>query len=141
MPFPTNQFVSGHVNPVQWQAIGQGLVSTLNVTGSSWDEEINTILVTHSGSGGLAARIANILDGKGTVNADLDLFAPPYLNVPGIVAGGVGALLIYVGPGRPFQIPAIIKKVHYEQTVMTEVHWSFDIEMNSLVGLYVRPQS
>lgn len=139
MGFPTNVFVSGHANPVVFQVLGQGAVATLNITGSTWDEEINTILVTHSGSGGVAARIPNVLDGKGTVNADVDLLAPPYLNPPLIVPGVSGTFLIFIAPGRAFQVPAIIPKVHYESQVQGKVSYSFDLEMNSLVGLYLRP--
>src|SRR5579859_7581585 len=138
--FP-QEFVSGHANPFAFQVLGQTNVATLNIKSSSWDEEINTILVTHSGSGGVAARLANVLDGHGTVNADLDLLAPPYLNPPYIVSGVSGLLIVNVAPlaGRAFQVPGIIKKVHWENPVQGKVSYSFDVEMNSIVGLYMRP--
>src|SRR6266480_3639102 len=88
MAFPTNQFISGHATPVFWQALGFASATILNVTQSSWDEEINTIIVTHSGSGGIAARIPNVLDGHGTVQADVDLLNPSNI-APPLVRPGI----------------------------------------------------
>jgi hypothetical protein len=134
-----NIFVSGHANPVQFQVLGQGQVATLNITGSTLDEEINRIMVTHSGTGGLAARLANVLDVKGNVTADFDLLNPPYLNPPAILPGVSGIILIYVSPTRPFQVPCMIAKVHWESKVDGKVSWNFDYELNALAGVYVRP--
>ena len=135
--FP-QQFVSGHANSFQWQILGQSN-QTLNVTASTWDEEINAIDVTHSGSGGVEARLANILRGRGTVNADFDLLAPPYLNPPQILSGFSGIGYFYVSPTRNFQIPSMILKVHWENPILGKVSYSFDIGLNSLAGQYIRP--
>ncbi len=124
-----------------FQAVGQGAVSKLQVTGSSWDEEVARILVTHSGTGGLAARIAGVLDGKGTVSAFYDSDLPPYLPAPGIVAGINGVYLFYITPVKFFQIPVIVPHVHYETQVLGATQYSFDAELNALAGSYVRPPS
>jgi hypothetical protein len=139
MAGPTNTFfMSGQANPFSYIVPGQNQI-TLNITGWTWDEEINTLIVTHSGSGGVAARIPNVLDGKGTVNADFDLLNPVYATPPILVAGQSGIAQYYVSPSRAWQVPNIIKKLHFESTVMGKVSYSFDCEMNSLQGAYVRP--
>jgi|SRR5579859_7436702 len=138
--FP-QEFVSGHANPFAFQVLGQTNVATLNIKSSSWDEEINMILVTHSGSGGIAARLANVLDGHGTIACDLDLLAPPYMNPPLIIPGISGLALYYIAPTRSIQIPVMVGKVHYEGQVQGQSMWTFDIAMNSLAGQYIRPTS
>jgi hypothetical protein len=155
MPFPTNVFVSGHANPVVFQVLNQSAMP-LNITGWSGDESVTTLICTHSGSGGVAARIPNVLDGKWTVTADLDLLVPAYLNPPFIAAGVSGNIFLYVappqgnlvpggigvpaGPPRAFNVPCIIQKVHWESQVAGKVSYAFDVEMNSLTGVYLRPQ-
>jgi hypothetical protein len=136
-----NQMVSGHANPIQFQAVGQGQVATLNITGHTWDEEVLRHIITHTGSGGIQARLAGVLDGKGTVQADYDGGLPPYLNPPLIVAGVSGLMLFYVTPQKAFQVPMIIAKVHYESAVQGKVSWSMDVEMNSQAGVYLRPST
>lgn len=136
-------FVSGHNNPVQFTVYGAGNVSTLDVTGHNFDEEVNRIIVTNSASGGVAARLANVLDIRGNVTAFYDLLKPPYINPPYIQAGISGNFFMYLSGAaaalRYFQIPAIIAKVHYESQVMGGVQWNFDFECNSIVGTYTRP--
>lgn len=146
MAFPSNLFVSGHNNPVQFQLLGQA-AETLNVTGSSWDEEINAIDVTHSGSGGIQALLANILRGNGTVNADYDLLvrSPYFFPIPQIRPGVSGLFAFYVlGPvgaagNRFFTIPCMIIKVHWETQVAGKVSYSFDVRLSSIVGNYLYP--
>lgn len=135
-------FVSGHLNAVQVTPLG-GPSVVLGITEHSWEEEINTLIVTNSASGGVAARIANVLDGKGTVHADYDVLNPAYLGpAPLIVCGMIGTFLFQIAPSpllRFFQVPGIIRRVPWSSQVMGKVSYQFEVELNSLVGAYVRP--
>lgn len=138
----TQQFVSGHLNTVQVTPLGSASI-VLGITEHSWEEEINTILVTNSASGGVAARIANVLDGKGTVHADYDVLNPYYIGpAPLIVSGMIGTFLFQLAPVpalRFFQVPGIIRRVPWSSQVMGKVSYQFEVELNSLAGAYLRP--
>ncbi len=131
-------FVSGHANPVGWQAVNAGVV-LLNVTASSWTESINALIVTHSGTGGLAARLANVLDGEGTFEADYDADVSPYLNPPRLRPGVNGLYLFFVTPLRFFQCPIMILKVPYKTAVLSKVSYTVDVALNALAGSYIVP--
>lgn len=135
-------FVPGTVTPVSFQVFGQGIVSLLNITGHSMDEMTQLFDVSNTGHGGRTARLAGKGDHSGTVNADFDLDAPPYLNPPNIRSGVSGIILAYFSHyslGRPMQIPVIIEKVHYEVSIGSQSKWSFDVKENIIAGSFVMP--
>lgn len=138
----SDNYQAGAFAPVQFQVLGQGQVALLNVTGHNLDDLIALIDVSGTRHAGLTARLAAKADAAGTVNAEFDADNPPYLNPPNIRKGVSGILLAYYSAlslGRPFQVPVIIEKVHYETSVAAESKWSFDWRMNAIAGVFVYP--
>lgn len=135
-------FVSGHKNFVSFGSVS----NVVHVTQSSWDEEINLINVTNSatnqtfgsnpGNIGIAAKLANVLDGRGTVQMFLDLLAPPYGASLNLIPGASGAWYFFVDGSNNlyFSIPIIVRRIHYESQVMGGVQWSTDVELNALAA-------
>lgn len=110
--------------------------TSLKILESSWDEEIDQLIVTHSQSGGVEGWIAGILKGEGTVRANVDAdSAPPALT---IVPGAMGTFLFTIGTATPFVIPVGITKVHYQTAVEGKVEYSFNVKLNSEAGTYSR---
>lgn len=146
MGFPLAQNVSGTQTGVTFQVFGAGGGgAVLDVVEHSYDEEILREIVTHVNSGGVQARLATVLDGKGSAKAFMDLFKPPYLAVPGIRAGINGIMSFYfnikAAQGSPFVLPVMIVQVHYRSAVPKGVEWSFDVEVNSNIGPYLYPSN
>jgi hypothetical protein len=123
---------------VQFQPTGFALV-TINIRGWNADDEVNTLIVTGTAQIGKQARIAGVQDGRGTVNYDFDLDNLPWSPAFRIVSGMTGIVYNYISPISAIANPIIIKKVHSESAVETEVKGSFDWEFNSLAGVQVYP--
>lgn len=133
-----NNFQPGHFGSALWQPTGGALV-TVQIKEHTVDISVLLHDVTHGGTGGVRARIAGPLDAAGTVNADLDLDAPPYGPValfPG-VRGVTG--LVYVPAKGPLQIPCRVEKVHYALSMEKEISYSFDVKIDALSGIAVYP--
>jgi hypothetical protein len=120
----------------------------LNVTGHNLEDSAHLHDVTHTGLNGIGtARIAGLNDISGTIHADFDADAPPYLNPPRITSGTSGWLIFVLGapPGsvgnlgssiqRQIEVPIIVEKVHYESAVKNQVKYSFNVKMNVLAGV------
>lgn len=118
---------------------GQASV-TLNITGWNGDHDGLLFEVTHTGHGGHCARISGRDDWKGTVQADFDLDAPPYLSTtPNIRFGTTGIIRKFVSTTKFIQVPVVIAKVHYESAVQSQLKYSFDVAMSVLAGTMVYP--
>lgn len=121
-----------------WQPVG-GAAVTLCITSHNLDISVLTYETISTCSGGLMARLVGRTDAKGTVNADLDLNAPPYLAPQSIIPGLSGILVFGLAPGRGIQVPILIPKIHYEAAVQDKVKYSWDAELNSNIGQLVYP--
>ncbi len=127
-----NNFMAGHNCPVQFQVLGQNVVSLLAITSHNLDIERALYDVTNTSHGGDRARISGLRDCKGTVSADFDADVPPYLNPPFIEEGVSGIMLFYYSSyalGRPIQVPIIIGSIHYKMEVGAQIKYSFDVAM------------
>ncbi len=132
-----NNFVSGHSNPVKFTPAG-GAEQTLNI--ESWDETTDGLIfeVTHSGTTGLAARIAGRKDVKGRVQASLDLDLFPWAAGTSIDFGQKGVIKCYVSATKFEQIPIIIAEVHERSAVNENVKYDFSFQLDTLSGSLVR---
>lgn len=108
----------------------------LKIKGTTWDEHIEKLIVTHSQSGGVQGWIAGILDGEGNVTANINADAVPASFA--LVAGVKGIATWGIGSVNPFTIPVGVTKVHYQSTVAGLVEFSFDMALDSETGAYVR---
>lgn len=137
----TPVFVVGYDKAVQTEFGANVTFATLNITAWSWEPTVNTLLVTHSGSGGIAARIAGVLDGEGTVEANFDsanlIFGASPL--PTITPGVRGQIKVQVGTTNPFIIPVIVQKVPFKSSVDGLVQYTFSVQMDSQSGSYSQP--
>lgn len=132
-------YVPGYSQGATWQTDGAGGATTLNITDWSWEEMVNKLVTTHSGSGGIAACIAGIFDGDGNVQANIDAAALPCAAAPGIRAGAKGTITYAVGGSTPFSIHCMITKVPWKSAVNGLVSYSFQVALDSTTGSYTRP--
>lgn len=135
----TPVFVVGYDKAVQTELGANVTFTTLNITAWSWEESVNTLLVTHSGSGGIAARIAGVLDGEGTVEANYDSANNMFAAAPSVKAGIRGVVKIQVGTTNPFIIPVIVQKVPFKSSVDGLVQYTFTVQLDSQSGSYSQP--
>lgn len=132
-------FVVGYDKAVASKLGANGSYTTLNITAWSWEPTVNTLLVTHTASGGIAARIAGVLDGEGTVEANYDSANNNFATAPGIIPGARGLIQVQVGASTPFTIPVIIQKVPFKSSVDGLVQYSFTVQMDQQSGTYLQP--
>lgn len=135
-----NNFQSGHLLPVKFDPLGAG-ESTWNVKG--WSAEFSSLLidVTHTGSGGVRARIAGPKDFRGSLNLSFDLDQPTY-GGNYLLKDGVSGLLSFAVSDdldKFIQVPCILEKVRYESSVENELRVTADAAMNSLAGTLAYP--
>jgi hypothetical protein len=145
----TPVFVPGYTSKVSIQpsttaSFPSGTYADINVTGWDWEEKINAILTTHTGSGGVAERIAGVLDGSGTIMFNFDLANEQNLDPTDIKAGTVGLLKFFIANSfntftKFFIVPYIIESVPYKVVVDGKVEVQAKILMNSSQGAYTRP--
>jgi len=129
----------GYARAVTFQLDGAMGATTIKVTATSWDEHIEPLISTHTGSGGIQERLAGILDGEGDVQANVDGAALPNAAAPGIVAGAKGTLTYDVGGTTPFTIHVLIQKVHWASVVNGLMTYSFHALLDNTSGTYTRP--
>lgn len=140
MALATPVFVVGYDKAVSVKLNGAGAAITLNVTAWSHEPAVNTLIVTHTGSGGLQARIAGIFDTEGTVEANMDSANFIMLVAGGgVLPGARGLLTAQIGMINPFSIPIIIQKVPFKSTVDGLVQFTFTFQLDSQSGSYVVP--
>lgn len=132
-------FQRGDQLPVSFQALGQGNVAVLAITGYTLDVSVLLFDVTNTSTGGNTARLAGKRDASGTINYDFDANSPTYLTPPNLVEGVSGVMLFFVKPNNPIQVPIIIEKMHLESSVTSELKGSCDVKMNALAGQFVYP--
>ena len=110
--------------------------TSLKVVETTWDEEIEPLMVTHSQSGGVEGWIAGVLKGQGSIRANINAAQMPYSI--SIYAGAQGTMTWGIGGTTAFSIPFGITSVNYKSAVMGLVEYSFNIKLNSEQGTYVR---
>lgn len=134
-----NNYISGHRAGVAFFTQGEGGATVLQVKSQTLDEDGLIFDVSNTGTGGRTARIAGKADHKGTVNADFDADAPPYLAPPAIRFGTLGIIMFFFQPSKPIQIPVIVTKTHFESAIESEIRYSFECAENVLAGVIVYP--
>jgi len=138
-------FQAGKTKTVTFQYQNAGAAVTLNVTGHTWDEAIDKLDTTSSGSNGVQELIAGILRGAGSVKANVDstyVVTSP-LGLYRINAGQKGLMTFQVGYTQPYTVPCMVTKVHHQSEVAGKVEYSFDVELDSSASAtaYARPAS
>lgn len=104
----------------------------LKVKGGTFTEMVEKLIVTHNQSGGVQGWLAGILDGQGSVQANVDAAAvPPSF---GLYAGASGTLLYSLGSTVPYSIPVTVERKTYQWVVNGLLEYSFDVSVNSEVG-------
>lgn len=111
-----------------------GSLATLKVKGHNWDEMVNKLNTTHTGSGGKAACIASYLDGNGNINAGYD--SAQLLSAVSVTAATKGVITFALGTASPLSVHVMITKVHRESSVEGWVIYNFDVAMDSTTGSY-----
>lgn len=135
----TPVFAPGYVCKASIFPVGESGYTDINITGHDWEEKINAMLTTHSGSGGIAQRLAGVLDGSGTISFNYDLANQSNLSPYDIVPGTTGVIKLFLSASKFFQVPFIIESVPYKVVVDGKVEAQAKILMNSAAGSYARP--
>lgn len=132
-------FTAAHSQAVQFTVTG-GSAVTLNVTDAVWDEEVQDLIVTHTGSGGVQSRLPGVLDGNGDIKANVDAAALPWATSPGVRPGAKGTLTIAVGGSTVYSLPVMITKLHFQSSnpSNTVVNYSFSFKLDSITGSITR---
>lgn len=116
-----------------------GALVTLKVKSTSWTEQINALDTTHTGSGGIHARIAGLLDGNGTVEAVVDSQNMITLTAAGgIISGAKGLLGFPMGGTTPLSVHVIITQINWRAVVDGLLTVSFNCAIDSSSGSYTR---
>src|ERR1041384_805735 len=118
---------------------GAGTATTLNITAWSWAEEVMKLVTTHTGSAGIQAVLAGILDGEGSVEANVDIAALPNAAAPGIIAGAKGTITFNTGTSVVYSIHVMVTQVPWKSSVNGLLQYSFNVTLDSTTGTYVRP--
>jgi hypothetical protein len=135
----TPLFAVGYVCKATIQPAGAGSATDINITGWDWEPKINAMLTTHSGSEGIAQRLAGVLDGAGQIMFNYDLANPQNLTPYAIVAGGIGVIALHVSGDSFFQVPYMIESTPYKVVVDGKVEVSAKILLNGAAGTYIEP--
>ena len=135
-----NQFQPGHLLPVKFTPDGAP-ETTYRIRGYSAEFSTLLIDVTHTGSGGVRARIGGPRDFRGTVNMSFDLDEPSYDGTRQLRDGVIGVMYFAVSTAldKFIQVPCIIEKVRYESAIENELRLTADVAMNSLAGTLAYP--
>lgn len=133
-----NNYVPGHLTPVQWQATG-GALATLSIKSHNLDISVLLHDVTSTRHAGVRARLAGPLDAAGTVNNALDLDVPPYLTPPTILPGVGGVAAWGLSSTRAIQLPLICEKLGFTSAIEQEVQWNADWKMDARQGVVIYP--
>lgn len=131
-------YIRGDFAFFQFQAQG-GPLTTLCITGHTLKIEVKIYEILNTCSGGLMWRLTGRTDAQGTINADYDLDAPPYLPPQSIIAGTRGISVFGLAPGRGIQVPGIVTSVHYEVAMEKQVSFGYDFCLDARQGQLVYP--
>lgn len=135
-----NNFQNGALVPVSFLPYDGSATTVLQIKSHNLDLEALMLDVSHSGTGGVRARIAGLQDARATILASLDLDLLPWAAVPKIIPGLWGLIGIHVAERslgwNPITVPVIVQKIHFESAVESEVKYSFDVQMNALAGAF-----
>jgi hypothetical protein len=125
-------FVAGYSNPVTYDPTGVTGVQTLQITGWTASEEVQRLITTHSGSGGLQTCIRGVYDLTGNVTANYDAAARPHAT-PEIRAGNTGTITFATSTGvnDKFSLSVLIVKVNYVSAVNGLVQYNFDVALDA----------
>jgi hypothetical protein len=112
---------------------------TLNVTDSTWQERIDEIDITHTGTAGVQAILGGILRGDGNVKAFQDTsgtlnakaFWATGTGNANIRAGTKGLLKVYVTAAQFYAVPCLITKVNVARPVAGAVEYDFDVKLSA----------
>lgn len=102
----------------------------LKVTGWSWEEQVNALVTTHTGSNGKAQRIAGVLDADGNVEANIDAASLPFATSPGIRAGAKGVIKYDYGATNPWTAHVLITKVSSRSQVNGLLTYNFQVALD-----------
>lgn len=116
-----------------------GSNTTLNIRAWSWNEQVNKLVTTHTGSAGIAACIAGVLDGDGTIEANVDAAALPNNTAPGIVPGAKAVIRPAVGSSNNWAIHVMVVSVNWKSAVDGLVTYSANVALDSTTNTYTRP--
>lgn len=115
----------------------------INILDWDWQEEVMDLVTTHSGSGGIAERIAGVLDGRGAVHANYDIANQFHkggaATLPGVISGVKGMLKNFVSATLFFAIPIMIQSIPIKSAVLGKVEFTFNFLLSGDAGTYARP--
>lgn len=131
-------FTAGFNKGATWTPVG-GVVSTLCITGWDGSDRVNDLITTNTCSGGIASRIAGVLDGTWRIQANYDLDAPTHSNPPFIRSGAKGYLRVNTGLGAAWTVPGMIQEVHLQSAVDGLVQYDFTVLLDGSSGGYAYP--
>ena len=127
-------YVPGYSQGVTFQLSGANTATTLKVTGHTWMEKVQDLITTHTGSGGIQERIAGVLDGEGTVDANVDAADLVHDTAPGVRAGAKGTITHAVGSSQPFTIKVMVTELMFKSVVNGLVTYSFKTALDNTSG-------
>ena len=127
-------YVPGYSQGVTFDLNSAAAPVTLKVTGHSWQEKVADLITTNTGSGGIQERIAGVLDGEGTVDANTDAAAFPWDTSPGVRAGAKGTITFAVGGSTPHSVKCMILEVLSKSVVDGLVQYSFRVALDNTSG-------
>jgi hypothetical protein len=137
----TGVWTNGYTCPVKFTLSG-GSEITLQVTDHSWREMVDSIDITHTGSGGIQALLAGIFRGDGSVTAFQDTTGSGtkfYATTVGVRAGAKGVLKHYITSALFYTIPCMITEVTSQSPVAGGVSYSFNVSLDSESGTFTYP--
>jgi hypothetical protein len=130
-----NLFQAGFNKGVSFQPTG-GVNTAINITKWDWEEQIEKIDISHTGTAGLQALLAGLLRGTGNVEAFFDSANLPWAAAPSIKSGQNGVITFNLGsPNTQWIVPSLVVKVHAQSEVAGGVKYNFDVELNCLCGV------
>ena len=135
----TPVWAPGYVCKASIKPTGAGGFTDINITGWDWGDKVPGLLVTHTGSSGVAGRIPSVLDGTGMISFNYDLANQQNLSPYSIVPGATGLIRVFVSAAKFFEIPYYIEEVPYKVVVEGKVEVQARFMMNSEAGTYIRP--
>jgi len=133
-------FLAGYDKKVTWTPAG-GALATFNVIEHSWEDAIEKLDITHSGTAGVQYLLAGILRGKGSFKANLDSTVIITNATYAIIAGQKGVMNFYqfASGANPYIVPGMIISVPFTSSVPGLVAYTANIELSGDAGTYTRP--
>jgi hypothetical protein len=138
---PTHHtFLAGYDKKVTWTPTA-GALATFNITEHSWEEAVEKLVTTHSGTAGIQYLLAGVLSGKGNFKANLDDAQLVSNSTISIRAGTNGVMNFYAfaSGSNPWTVPCMIISVPVKSVVMGLVSYECNVELNGVAGTYARP--